>query len=109
MGKFGEFFKEKRLLSSLTLRQFCSNYNLDPGNLSKLERGQLAPPQHEKLEEYAKFLGLTPGSDDWFKLFDLAAAEAGKIPEDILSDEEVVDKLPVYLGLFEEINCLRRL
>jgi len=33
--------------------------------------------------------------DDWYQFFDLAAAESGKIPKDILSDEEVVEKLPI--------------
>lgn len=95
MENFGVFFKKKRMALGLTLRQFCLQYDLDPGNMSKLERGILPPPQHEKLEEYAKFLKIPKGSDDWYGLFDLAAAESGKIPSDILKDEEIVDKLPV--------------
>jgi transcriptional regulator with XRE-family HTH domain len=95
MDTFGAFFKQKRLASGLSLRQFCLEHGLDPGNLSKLERGRLAPPQHDKLEEYARLLGIPEGSDDWYRFFDLAAAETGRIPEDILSDEEVVAKLPL--------------
>jgi len=95
MRQFGEFFKARRIALGLTLRQFCLKNNLDPGNISKLERGLFPPPQHEKLEEYAKLLGLKPGMDDWYQFFDLAAAESGKIPKDILSDEEVVEKLPI--------------
>ena len=95
MGQFGEYFKEKRVALGKTLRQFCMDNELDPGNISKLERGLFPPPQHEKLEEYAKFLGLKTGTDHWYRFFDLAAAEAGKIPQDILSDEEVVEKLPI--------------
>jgi len=100
MGKFGAFFKKKRLELGLSLRQFCLEHGLDPGNLSKLERGRLSPPQHDKLEEYARLLGIPEGSDDWYRFFDLAAAEAGRIPQDILSDEEVVEKLPIlFRGL----------
>jgi hypothetical protein len=60
-----------------------------------LERGFLAPPQHDKLEEYAKLLQIKKGTDEWYKFCDLAAAENGKIPNDIMSDEEVVKELPV--------------
>lgn len=95
MGKFGEFFKKKRLELGLSLRQFCLKHGLDPGNISKLERGRLAPPQHDKLDHYARLLGLEKGSDDWYHFFDLAAAEAGRIPKDILDDQEVVEKLPI--------------
>lgn len=95
MGQFGEFFKDKRAALGMTLRQFCLENGLDPGNVSKLERGLFPPPQHEKLVEYAKLLDIKEGSDDWYRFFDLAAAEAGKIPQDILNDQEVVDKLPI--------------
>ena len=41
----GEFFKQKRTGLKKTLRQFCAENKLDPGNISKLERGLMAPPQ----------------------------------------------------------------
>jgi transcriptional regulator with XRE-family HTH domain len=92
---FGEFFKTQRMASGRTLREFCLEREYDPGNLSKLERGLLPPPQARgKLEEYAKALGLRGGSDAWYVFFDLAAAETGRIPED-LRDEKLVRKLPV--------------
>ena len=94
--KFGKLFKRLRLDTGVTLREFCLKNELDPGNLSRLERGVVSPPQNrEKLEKYAKFLGLKQGSDDWYQFFDLAAAESGKFPEDVLSDDRVVAKLPV--------------
>lgn len=96
MGQFGEFFKAKRTALGKTLRQFCLDNDLDPGNISKLERGLFPPPQHEKLEEYARLLGLKKGTDDWYQFFDLAAAEAGKIPQDILNDEKIAGKLPIF-------------
>ena len=95
MSKFGEFFKNRRISLEYTLREFCLKYGLDPGNLSKIERGQLPPPQHDKLLEYAKYLRIKKGSDEWYEFSDLAHSEAGTIPDDILSDSEVVDKLPV--------------
>lgn len=95
MGAFGEFFKAKRIELGKTLRQFCLENDLDPGNISKIERGYLAPPQHDKLVEYAKLLKLKKETDEWYQFFDLAAAENGKIPKDILNDNEIVKELPV--------------
>ena len=91
---FGAFFKARRIGLHKTLREFCAEHGLDPGNLSKLERGLLPPPRsRDKLEEYARFLRLKEGSSEWYELFDLAAAETGRIPAD-LCDEEVLRRLP---------------
>jgi len=93
---FGEFFKAQRQALSLTLREFCGKHKLDPGNLSRLERGLLPPPEdHQVLERYAKCLHLKSGSDDWYTFFDLAAAAKGRIPAELMEDREVVAKLPV--------------
>lgn len=93
---FGEFFKAKRIEKRLTLREFCKKYGLDPGNISKLERGFLPPPtSREKLESYASFLGLKKGSNDWIEFFDRAAACQGKLPEDVLEDSEIIKNLPL--------------
>ena len=56
----------------------------------------MPPPQDRKrLEEYAKFLELKQGSDDWYTLFDLAAAAKGRLPEALLEDDKLVAKLPL--------------
>jgi len=91
---FGSFFKARRTSLRKTLREFCLECHLDPGNLSKLERGLLPPPQSlEKLEQYAQCLKLKEGSTDWYEFFDLASLETGRIPPD-LQDETVLRKLP---------------
>lgn len=93
---FGEFFKKKRIALKKTLRQFCLENKLDPGNISKLERGILPPPQGtEKLGEYANHLQIKKGSDDWYEFFDLAHIESGRIPNEILKDEAVTASLPI--------------
>jgi transcriptional regulator with XRE-family HTH domain len=92
---FGQLFKAMRLRLGKTLREFCLEHGLDPGNVSKMERGILPPPQgKEKLEQYATFLGLKRGSTEWFDFFDLAAAEAGRLPPDLADDERLLPKLP---------------
>jgi len=94
--KFGEFFKEKRMTLGLTLREFCRENGFDPGNISRLERGILPPPQGEEQRiRYAEALGIKKGSDDWLKFFDNAAAGLGQVPYDILSDERLLAKLPL--------------
>lgn len=93
---FGEFFKNKRISLGYTLRRFCEEYELDAGNLSRMERGMFPPPQkREKLEEYAKYLKIKEGSDEWYQFFDLACAAAGIIPDDVMKDADLVQKLPV--------------
>jgi len=93
---FGVFFKAKRQALDLTLRGFCLKHKFDPGNMSRMERGLLAPPQdREALERYAKALGLKSGGDDWYTFFDLAAAAKGRGPDELLEDQEVVAKLPL--------------
>lgn len=92
---FGNLMKKLRMQKGYTLREFCNAHGFDPGNYSRLERGLFPPPQKEELlVKYAIALGLSRGSDDWLEFFDLAAAGRGEIPKDLLSDEEVLGKLP---------------
>ena len=69
----------------------------DPGNISRMERRAIPPPQdREILSRYAKALGLKEGGDEWYLFFDLAAADRGIIPRDLMEDEELVKKLPAF-------------
>jgi len=93
---FGNYFKGLRIKRRMTLRRFCEEFGFDPGNISKLERGLLPPPQSRgKLEQYAQALGLKKGTSAWYEFFDLAAASRGQIPQEILKDDKLVAKLPV--------------
>ena len=102
MASFGSLIKEFRLAGGWSLREFCSINGFDAGNHSKLERGRfLAPDSDERVEIYATALGLKQGSDQWFALFDAAAAERGRLPSDLLVDAETIEKLP---ALFRTIR-----
>ncbi len=96
---FGEYFATKRRALGMTLREFCRTNGFDVGNISKVERGKLAPPHgpkgEEKLTEYAHALGIKEGSGDWFTFFDLASIDSGMIPKDIQSDEKLIPALPL--------------
>jgi len=94
---FGKFIKELRARQRLGLREFCLEHGHDPSNWSKIEREVLSPPRDEDtLRTWAKQLGLKQGSDDWLKFFDYAAVDAGRIPDHVLKDQELVEKLPAF-------------
>ncbi len=104
-NSFGEYFKQRRIAADLTLRAFCERHGFDAGNISKLERGILAPPHaDEKLGEYAQALGMERESGEWFEFFDLAAAARGEIPADILSDAQVVERLPIMFQAMRDLD-----
>ena len=92
---FGEFIKQRRLELGLSLRAFCIKHAEDPSNWSKMERGILGPPtEYSRLLEIAHHLKLDDKAGKQ-KIFDLAAAERGRVPEDIMSEKKLVENLPV--------------
>ena len=94
---FASFFQALRKEHRITLRAFCEAAAADPGNVSRLERRAIPPPQdREILSRYAKALNLKEGSDEWYLFFDLAAADRGIIPQDIMDDAELVKELPAF-------------
>ncbi|MCJ7482084.1 MAG: helix-turn-helix domain-containing protein [Thermodesulfovibrionales bacterium] len=94
---FGSYFEQLRQEQGLTLRMFCKKASCDPANISRMERGLIPPPKgREILEKYAVALNLVEGSDEWYQFFDLAAADQGIVPSDIMADQELVKVLPVF-------------
>ena len=81
--RFGDYFRQRRKALGLSLREFSRRNGFDPGNISKLERGILAPPRSPLLlESYAKALKLASGAVGREKLFKLAFEEgAAKLPQ----------------------------
>ena len=94
---FAAFFQALRKENRITLRAVCELADADPGNISRMERRAIPPPQdREILCRYAKALNLRDGSDEWYLFFDLAAADRGIIPQDIMDDAELVKELPAF-------------
>ena len=94
---FGGYFEQRRQEQGLTLRMFCKKALCDPANISRMERGLISPPKgRDILEKYAEALNLVESSDEWYKFFDLAAADQGIVPQDIMDDAELVKVLPVF-------------
>jgi transcriptional regulator with XRE-family HTH domain len=101
-NSFGELFTAKRKELRKTLREFCRENGFDAGNISKLERGILTPPQSKgKRLQYATALGIMEGTDDWLEFCDLARISAGKIPQGIIENEELMNEVPI---LFRSIQ-----
>ena len=97
-SQFGPHARAIRVGLGETLRQFCARAGLDPAYVSRIERGLMAPPQDpEKLEHYARALGLTQPGDAWQTFMDLAATAAGRLPQDSLDNERLMACLPAFL------------
>lgn len=95
--RFGEFVRELRARRRTTLREFCLAHGYDASNWSKMERGELPPTRDQgDLHTMATQLGLKANSDDWHRFHDLASLERGTVPEDLRSDAEVVELLPLF-------------
>ena len=98
MNVFGERLRKRRKELRFGLREFALEAGMDPGNLSKIERGRLGAPQSsEVLERLCRALKWEPGSNEAQALMDLAAADTGRIPTDILDDPEVMVRMPLLL------------
>ena len=95
VGRFGQLLKDKRISQGITLRKFCAEHGLDPGNYSRIERGLFSPPGIEKIQKYARALGIAVGSDEYVDLVDAATVDRGELPRELLTDEQVVKQLPI--------------
>ena len=94
---FGELVQSRRAVLRLTLRDCAVRADIDPGNLSRIERGRVPPPQDaDVLARLVEALELS-GTPEAQQLLDVAAMQNGRIPRDILSNEEVMAALPVLL------------
>jgi transcriptional regulator with XRE-family HTH domain len=97
-SRFGEALKAARHEKDLTLREFASRAGLHAGNVSKIERGRMAPPQDPAvLDRMIGALDYRPADERAQELKDLAALANGRIPQDLLDDEEVLLRMPVLL------------
>ncbi|MFH2031807.1 MAG: hypothetical protein ABIJ40_14505 [Bacteroidota bacterium] len=94
---FGMLIKNKRIELNYSLREFCIKFKHDPSNWSKVERDLLYPPDDEDtLRIWAEQLNIVFGSKEWFEFYDMAFLSRKKIPKDLLSDDEVIEKLPLF-------------
>ena len=94
-GEFGSFVRKRRIELGMTLRRLSRKTGQDVGNLSRIERGKLAPPKPErKLKRLADALEISD-EEALREFYDLAHVSRGEVPTDILSDKELAGKLPL--------------
>jgi transcriptional regulator with XRE-family HTH domain len=93
MNPFAKFLRERRESlraedKAFSIRQVAQRAGIEPSYLSKIERGQEAPPSEDTIVKLARELSEDP---------DLMLALAGKVSSDV---QEVVRKRP---QLFAEL------
>ncbi|MEI6310470.1 MAG: helix-turn-helix transcriptional regulator [bacterium] len=97
---FGAYLRRLRQAKGQNLRDFCRRNAYDPGNWSKVERDLLpAPSDFPALQRLADALGLADSSPQRAALFDLAALQQGRIPADLLEDEQLKSRLLTFFRL----------
>ncbi len=98
MDEFGSFVRERRETLRLTdpafsVRKLASRVGVQPSYLSKVERGEVAPPSEATVVRIARELGLDP---------DVLLAMAGKVSSDL---KEVIRRRPeVFAELIRELR-----
>lgn len=98
MNEFGTYVRQRReeLLQTdrrFSLRQVAGRIGVEPAYLSKIERGDFAPPSEEVIRKLAKELGENP---------DILLAMAGKVSRDLL--EVIVQRPKLIADLLRQIR-----
>lgn len=88
---FGSYLRQRRELlrqedRRFSVRQVAQRIGVEPAYLSKIERGDVAPPSEEKVRALALELGEDP---------DVLLAMAGKVSSDLL---ETIRKRPALFA-----------
>jgi transcriptional regulator with XRE-family HTH domain len=98
---FGTLFGElRRRNTGMSLRKFCETHNIDASNLSKIERGKLAPPPGETLLEYIRAVNVEEFTEEWYALTNAAAVARREVPR-YVKNEDVLHLMPL---LFREVH-----
>ncbi len=99
---FKDFVKQKRIDLDLSLRAFCKEANEDPSNWSKIERGIMAPPKDlDRLKNIANALNISQNSDEWNTLYNSAFIDSGVIPENVMTNQDILEILPAFFRTIE--------
>lgn len=98
---FGCYLKHLRLESGYGLRRFAALIEMKASNLCDIEHNRRAMPS-VYLQPVAEALGLSQGSPEWSKFFDLAR-KANELPADV---QHVVRKnfVPALLRTIDNVQ-----
>lgn len=100
---FSKFVKAHQLKRKFSLRKLAETSDLDSSQLSKILADLLPPYQDlEKLNRLAVALEIQENSEDYERLIDYAKLDAGKLPDYIIENEEVMNSLPAYFRTIDK-------
>jgi transcriptional regulator with XRE-family HTH domain len=96
---FGQLLKKIRIEeANIGLRSFAELVELQPSNLSNMERGKIpAPANKETLDRICDALGLSSADPRKAALFDLAVKDSKRIPADIATAIKENKGVPVLV------------
>lgn len=98
MSTFGRLIRLRRGELEMRLGELARRADLDAGNLSRIENGRVPPPQNEAvLSRIFMALDLEADGPTAKHLRDVAAIENGRIPHDIVADEQIMAQMPLLL------------
>ncbi len=100
MNEFGSYYRKRREEKrqndrSFSLRQVAGRAGIEPSYLSKVERGEEAPPSEKTIRALAEDLG----EDS-----DLLLALAGKVSRDL--QQAILRRPQLFARLIRELNDL---
>ncbi len=96
---FGQMLKKLRLdEAGMGLRAFAAMIEMQPSNLSNIERDRIAPPAaRQAIDRICDALGLADSDARRTQLFDLAAHAANRIPADVADAVRQQPGVPVLV------------
>ncbi len=96
---FGQMLKKLRLdEAGMGLRAFAAMIEMQPSNLSNIERDRIAPPaSRQAVDRICDALGLADSDPRRAQLFDLAANAANRIPADVADAVRKQPGVPVLV------------
>jgi HTH-type transcriptional regulator, competence development regulator len=84
---FGDLIRRAREAQGITLRKFADRVGMSATYLSKVERGEFAPPAEEKIKAIARVLSLDP---------DELLGRAGRVPSEL---GEIIKSRPKEMAM----------
>lgn len=96
---FGQLLKSIRLdEAGIGLRAFAAMIEMQPSNLSNVERDRIPPPaSRQAVDRICDALGLADSDPRRAQLFDLAANAANRIPADVADAVRKQPGVPVLV------------
>lgn len=94
MTNFGQTIEEIRKSSSITLKQLSRDIGFDPSYISRIERGK-KKPSDKFVDAFTSYFAIETGTETYKKIKDSASIARAEIPDYVMSEKDIVDRLPM--------------